>query len=359
MKNKTVFLVPLNWGLGHVTRCIPIIRQLIKQGNLILLGGSPAQRILLNEEFPDIKTIPFPYARVKIGKSRFQHISLFWQVPLFYFQIIKEHRALKRVIRNYNIDVVISDNCFGLWDKSIHSIFISHQINILLPPRLKYFTKPVNKINRWFIQKFDECWIPDVEDSGGYAGKLSHDFSLESKIKYLGILSRFSNLKITSRTVISKMHPKILILISGPENQRTLFEEIIREQMNSISDKYECTIVRGLPGKKTELNPGWYNHKASGELMKEIINADAIICRSGYSTIMDLIALKKTALLVPTPGQSEQEYLAEYLSAKKLFLVMDQKNFDLNLAVRKLLSPVSQILKNQLEYKTQDNESSG
>jgi predicted glycosyltransferase len=177
-----------------------------------------------------------------------------------------------------------------------------------------------------------------MEASGGYAGELSHCADIKGKIIYIGILSRFNNYKFSEVESNLIQKRRILILISGPENQRSVFEKIIMDQLNTISDKYKCIIVRGLPAEKTNLDPGWYNHMPSKELMNSINKADAIICRSGYSTIMDLLTLNKTALLVPTPGQVEQEYLAEYLSSKKLFCTMKQDEFEIGLAIEKLLS---------------------
>ena len=338
MKNKRIFLVPLNWGLGHVTRSIPVIRKFIDQGNTVLVGGSPSQLILLTDEFPGITRVKFPYTRVRLNRKQFQLFSLFCQVPIFLMQICKEHIALKKVIKNYKIDLVVSDNCYGLWNKKIHSIFITHQLNIKLPEYIKFLSKPINKINHWFIKKYDECWIPDLKNSGGYAGELSHGTAINNKIRYIGILSRFSFFKQSEDVRNFTLKKSILILISGPENQRSVFERIIKDQIPAISDKYEYTIIRGLPEKKADLGPGWYNHMPSKELMKKISKANAIICRSGYSTIMDLLTLNKTAMLVPTLGQAEQEYLAEYLSSKQLFFTVSQNELNIALAIEKLLS---------------------
>jgi len=338
MKKKQVFLVPLNWGLGHAARSIPVIRKFIDQGDSVLVGGSPSQLILLTDEFPGIKTVKFPYSRVSLKGKRYLLYSFLCQSPIFLLQIFREHIALKKVIKNYKIDLVVSDNCYGLWNKNIHSIFITHQLNIKLPDHLKFLSKSINNINHWFIKKYDECWIPDLENSGGYAGELSHSTTMRNKIRYIGILSRFSRFKTFEEAGSLTQQKSILILISGPENQRSVFEKIIKDQISAISDKYEYTIIRGLPEEKSDLDPGWNNHMPSKELMNTIGKADAIICRSGYSTIMDLLTLNKTALLVPTPGQAEQEYLAEYLSSKKLFCTMSQNEFDIVLAIEKLLS---------------------
>jgi len=334
MKKKRVLIVPLNWGLGHATRLLPVIGNYIKNRDTVFVGGSPSHLNIILEEFPEIITVKIPYARIRLNGSRNQVLSLALQIPFFLMQIVREHFALRNIMKQYNIDLIVSDNCYGLWNKKIHSVFITHQINIILPHRLKSFTKLINKINQWFIQQYDECWIPDLENNGGYACKLSHGHSLHSQVRYIGILSRFSIADITEQR--KKRKKEILFLISGPENQRTSFEKLIHDQIKYIPEEYVYTVIRGLPLGKIEKLPGWHNHLSSKKLLPLIRSADVIVCRSGFSTIMDLLALKKSALLVPTPGQPEQEYLAEYLSSKKLFCSMKQAEFTIRSVLEKM-----------------------
>ncbi len=333
MKKKRVLLVPLNWGLGHATRLLPVISNYIRNRDTVFVGGSPSHLNIILEEFPEVNIVNIPYARIRFNENRNQLLSLVLHVPFFLIQIVREHYSLRKIIRQHKIDFIVSDNCYGLWNKNVHSVFITHQLNIILPDRLKTFEKFINKMNRWFIEKYDECWIPDLEDHDSYAGKLSHGNSLHNQVSYIGILSRFSIADLTDQR---KKHKKeILFLISGPENQRTSFEKLIRDQIKYIPEEYVYTVIRGLPGKKEDMLPGWHNHLSSKKLLPLIKSADIIICRSGYSTIMDLLALKKTAVLVPTPGQSEQEYLAEYLSSKKLFRTMKQDEFTIRSVLEK------------------------
>ncbi|MBN2522104.1 MAG: hypothetical protein JXB24_02470 [Bacteroidales bacterium] len=333
MKKKRVLLVPLNWGLGHATRLLPVISNYIRNGDTVFVGGSPSHLSIILEEFSEVNTVTIPYARIRFNGSRNQLLSLMLQIPFFFIQIVREHLSLKKIIKQHKINFIVSDNCYGLWNKNVHSVFITHQLNIILPHRLIAFEKFINKVNRWFIEKYDECWIPDLEDHDSYAGKLSHGNSLHNQVSYIGILSRFSIADLTDQR---KKHKKeILFLISGPENQRTLFEKLIRDQIKYIPEEYVYTVIRGLPGKKEDMLPGWHNHLSSKKLLPLIKSADIIICRSGYSTIMDLLALKKTAVLVPTPGQPEQEYLAEYLSSKNLFCTMKQDEFTIRSVLEK------------------------
>jgi uncharacterized protein (TIGR00661 family) len=336
MKKRNVFLAPLNWGLGHANRCIPVIRELIEKDDNVIVAGSPAHLQIFTHEFSEIKTVKIPFARVRFNGKKNLLLSFLCQMPGFLIQILREHYALKKIIKKYEIDLVISDNCYGLWNKNVYTIFITHQVNLMLPRYFKRLSNLANKINQWFIQHYDECWIPDIEANGGFSGKLSHGFLINVQIKYIGILSRFNNRNIDIDTTNFGDGKRILFLISGPENQRTVFEQLIKNQIQYIPDDYEFTVVRGLPSEKPGNISNWYNHLTSDELMKLIINADVIICRSGYSTIMDLIALQKTALLIPTPGQAEQEYLAGHLASKNIFCTMNQEDFKIRPALEKL-----------------------
>lgn len=180
-----------------------------------------------------------------------------------------------------------------------------------------------NKIHNSFIKRYNQCWVPDFEENG-LAGELSHPKKSNDGIIYLGALSRFENVS-TSKNIYD-----LLISISGLESQRTIFENIVLEQVKTCQRK--VLIVRGLPSEKTEIkssNPfvKIKNHLSSADLNIAFQQSGMIICRSGYTTIMDLAKLNRQAVLVPTPGQAEQEYLASYLMEKKNFFAVKQKDF--------------------------------
>jgi UDP-N-acetylglucosamine:LPS N-acetylglucosamine transferase len=336
IQGKRILVVPLNWGLGHVTRIIPIIKVCILSGAKVIIGGSPQHLWLLKQDFGNLEAVSIPFLKIRLSRRSTQSGGLIMQVPLFLINVLREHVALKRIIRNNKIDLVISDNCYGLWNRSLPCIFITHQLFIEVPQKVKMFSTLANGINKWFIRRYDACWVPDSEDDGGFAGKLSHIKIQSVKISYLGILSRFQNNAEKFLKSNSGNRKKLLIMISGPEKQRTVFEQIIRQQLPDLPINFSFDIIRGLPGHQEKLPPGWHNYEHSGCLKKMIIEADYIICRSGYSTIMDLIALKRTAFLVPTPGQSEQEYLAEYLQKKDYFLYGKQDTFNILSAIEQL-----------------------
>lgn len=236
-----------------------------------------------------------------------------------------ENLWLQKVVQDQGIDAVISDNRFGLYHAKIPCIFITHQLSIKSPFG-RGSEKILQKWNYKNINRFSACWIPDNEGIENLAGSLSHpDKKPVIPLRYIGALSRFEKKKIEEK----KGH--LLFILSGPEPQRTIFENKIINEISHYNGT--AVIVRGLPGNPSIIpSTGmirFYNHLSADELNKEIAAAEYIISRSGYTTVMDLVKLKKKSILVPTPGQTEQEYLADYLMQKKTALVINQKTFSL------------------------------
>lgn len=309
-------VVPLDWGLGHATRCIPIISTFIKSGINVIVAAERETKVLLEIEFPRLQILDIKGYRIKYQKKGSFNLKLISQIPSILKSIKNEKIWLDKIINEHNIDLVISDNRYGLVSKKAYCVFVTHQLNILTGN--KVLNNLLKRINYFFIERFDECWIPDLKGKDNFSGILSHpDLFPKIKIRYVGILSRFK-----------KFHtPKLydfLFLISGPEPQRTVFENQIIESSKNISGNK--IFVRGKPGS-TELiesgNTQFFNHLSSEDLNKLILESDVIICRSGYSTIMDLATIGKKAILIPTNGQKEQEYLAEYLNNKNGFVFLN------------------------------------
>jgi uncharacterized protein (TIGR00661 family) len=248
-------------------------------------------------------------------------LNIFLQIPKIIFGIYHENTKLNTIIKDFKIDGVISDNRYGLFSKKIPSIFITHQLKI----KSAFLENIIQKINYYFINKFTQCWIPDYQENG-LAGELSHPKENTKNHIYIGPLSRFKKNNIQSKY-------DILAIISGPEPQRSIFEKIITTQLKE--HKKESLLVQGKPESKyceTINNLTIKSHLSALELNQAILNSKLIICRSGYSTIMDLITLEKNAILVPTPGQTEQEYLAKFLSKKNAYKYQTQNRFNLSLA---------------------------
>src|SRR5579863_1078551 len=351
----SVLVAPLDWGLGHATRCIPIINELIQQQARVIVAATPAQKNLLKSEFPQIEFLEIPGYNIRYKEGILLKWNLLFRIPALIKHIKRENIWLDGVLQHHPIDAVISDNRYGLFHKSCHCLFMTHQLQIrsgigtpsaVMHGKVNYTTFFVRRwslaVGRWvdrrilkwnysLIEKFSSCWIPDLDGELSIAGLLSHPAKLPSiPLKYIGPLSRFCN----SEKNIQRN--ELLILISGPEPHRTEFENRLFGQLTNSTIK--ATVLRGLPGSDTTVpyireDVKIWNHLPSDALNTLLNNSEYIVARSGYSTVMDLLALKKNAILVPTPEQTEQEYLGYYLHEKKWMYSVAEKNFNLQAAL--------------------------
>lgn len=326
---KNILICPLNWGLGHATRCVPIIRSLCELGNKVVIAADKGPLAFLQKRFPDFEFIQFPGFEPKYSKSNTQVFKMMCLFPNALRCFRKDHKTVESIVKSHNIDVVISDNRFGCWSNEVRSVFITHQLHIQVPKLLKWTTPIINAFNNHYIKKYDEVWVPDHEYEPSLGGKLSHPASRYVRTEYIGYISRFNsdNQDITEKT------NKYLVILSGPEPQRTIFEDIVIEQARHIKDK--VLILRAKPDscdlpKDIPANVSMFNHVDDDMFVKLVNSAENIICRGGYSSLMDLIKFDRTAFLVPTPGQTEQEYLAKHLSKKGCFYWCKQSDFQLD-----------------------------
>jgi UDP:flavonoid glycosyltransferase YjiC (YdhE family) len=335
----SVLLAPLDWGLGHATRCIPIIRELICRGARVVIASSGTQKVLLEQEFPGLEFLEIPGYEIRYNSGFFLKWTLVFRIPAILKQIKRENNWLAEILESREIQGVISDNRYGFYNKNLPSVFITHQLNIqsgwgsfqnagrwqLTVGR--WVDRKILKWNYRFIKKFSACWIPDGEGGASLAGRLSHpSMPPPVPIKYIGLLSRC--IPMETRHVKNSL----LILLSGPEPQRSRFEKIIFRQL--AASPLEAVVVRGLPGSDAPVpfvREGviLFNHLPAEHLNSLLNESETIITRGGYSTIMDLVQLKRNAILVPTPGQTEQEYLGHYLHEKNWMYCVEQKNFKL------------------------------
>ena len=325
-------MAPLEWGLGHATRCIPIIHQLIMAGSEVLVAAEGGTEVLLKKEFPQLNFLPLIGYRVMYSRERRNlGFMLFLQLPKVIITIFREHQWLKKAVRDFNIDAVISDNRFGLFNKKIPSIYITHQLFIKTYGRV---TERLAQIMHYaFIRKYAECWVPDLNENG-LAGILSHPRLLPPVTKYIGPVSRFSK---SDQTEILY---DLMVTISGPEPQREIFEKMILMQLKEYNGR--VLIVRGVVNEGEVVRYYQNNrqitivdHLSANEMNTALLQSDLVISRSGYTTIMDLVKLHKKAIFVPTPGQPEQEYLAKYLMEKQMFYSISQELFDLENVLKK------------------------
>ncbi len=316
---KRILIAPVNWGLGHATRCIPIINALIAYNFEVIIASDGNALKLLKKEFSDLITLELPSYDIKYSKKELYFKLKFLKRLPRLFKIIKlEQKFIKNIIKDYKIDGIISDNRFGVYSQKIPSVYITHQLHVLSGNT----TWLTSKIHQRIIKKFNECWIHDTENKDNLSGKLGHLKYLSIPVKYLGILSRFN-------TINTEKIYDVLVLLSGPEPQRTVLEELLLKQINNF--KGNILFVKGTVEKvQTKLKKGHItlvNFMQSDELETAINQSDLIISRSGYTTILDLAKLGKKAFFIPTPGQSEQEYLAKRLSNKGIVPYSKQNDF--------------------------------
>jgi uncharacterized protein (TIGR00661 family) len=324
-----ILLAPLDWGLGHATRCVPVIYGLIQKNCNVLIAAEGKIKMLLQKEFPGLVFIDLKGYRIHYSKNSWMlPLQISRQIPKIISTIQYENERLREIVKEHDVHGIISDNRYGFYHESIPSVFITHQLRIKTPLG-KLVDDLIQSINYKYINCFSECWVPDSEDENNLAGELSHpEKEPIVPIKYIGTLSRFR-----ATDVQSARH--LLILLSGPEPQRTGFENLLIQQLNEY--KGLVVLVRGLPGETVNLNLtpniSVYNHLLAEELNQKINEASMIISRCGYSTVMDLAALKKRSILVPTPGQTEQEYLAKHLMKNNFALCIEQNKFRLKNAL--------------------------
>ena len=304
-----VLICPLNWGLGHATRCAPIIQKLMAEGHEPVLVADGYPRQFLRQEFPTLRFIELPSYSVYYASGSSQVGAMLFNFPSIVRGIINEHRWLRNLVQTEHFDQIISDNRFGMWNKHVHSIYITHQLMIKMPHGLKFMEPLVHFIHKAFINRYDECWIPDTKENGGLSCDLAHEYPLPRNAKFIGTLSRFQGME----TTIPTTNYDVVAVVSGIEPQRTLFEKSLILKYRNRTEK--VLIVGGQPQqtetKKQNGNITFVSHLPTHELAAVFLGAKKIISRSGYSTIMDLDALKcmHKAEFIPTPGQTEQEYL--------------------------------------------------
>ncbi|KIX21032.1 glycosyltransferase [Flavobacterium sp. 316] len=320
MKNR-ILVAPLNWGLGHATRCIPIIRALEKSGFEPVIASDGIALELLKKEFAHLITLELPSYQIKYSeKGKNFKIKLFSQLPTIIKAIKAERIATENIIKEYNISGLISDNRLGVYSKNIPSVFITHQLNVLTGNTTWISTK----IHHHYIKKYNECWVPDMEKKPNLSGKLGHLEDPFSSLKYIGPLSRLHK-KVT------KNKYELMVILSGPEPQRTLLEKKLITELENYTHK--TLFIKGIIEDKQstyeEKNITYYNFMNSEQLEIAFNESSTILCRSGYTTIMDLAQLGKKAFFIPTPGQYEQEYLAKKLKQENIAPSCNQDNFSI------------------------------
>ncbi|SEP95723.1 conserved hypothetical protein [Hyunsoonleella jejuensis] len=318
---KRILVAPLNWGLGHATRCIPIIKALDLFGFQPIIASDGVALQLLKKEFPKFSSIELPSYNIAYSKKgAYFKLKLIKDSPKLLKAIKAEKKAIAEIIETHNIAGIISDNRLGVNYQGIPCAFITHQLNVLSGSTTWLSTK----LHEKYMSRFNECWVPDAEGDLNLSGKLGHKNYLSVKTKYIGPISRFQ--KVDTTTDID-----LLVLLSGPEPQRTLLEDKLLKEVKNFAGT--IVFVRGIPEKDQyiEQNNGitFFNFMTSKRLEKTINRSKLVLSRSGYTTIMDLAKLEKKAFFIPTPGQTEQEYLAKRLTDQGFVPSCEQDDFSI------------------------------
>ncbi|MFA6060523.1 MAG: glycosyltransferase [Taibaiella sp.] len=324
-----ILIAPLDWGLGHTTRCIPIIRHLIAQSKEVYVAAEGASARLLLENFPAINLLPLDGYRIRYSKKKeLFTVKILLQIPKILATIKKEHQWLLQQQQIHQFDLIISDNRYGLYHSKIPCVILTHQLQIL-SGKGNLADHILRRLHYQLLNRFNKCWVVDEERNGGFSGKLAHPKTLPVNAVYIGLLSQFAGCLPDNNKGNSK---QVLVLLSGPEPMRGQLELLVLQQAKTLT-AYQFTVVGGNPlGNMIQDLPQhitYHTHLNAQRLLPELQGASLVICRSGYSTIMDLAVLGKKALLIPTPGQTEQEYLAAYLKEKKYFDTCTQEALQL------------------------------
>lgn len=349
MVKKTVLVCPMDWGLGHASRCIPVINALMNAGCRVVVASSgPGADLIMNEYKtgrPEI--IPFPGFTVSYSR-RFLFLRLAFQIPEFLYHIRKEKKMLKELVIKVRPDLIISDNRYGLVHDSVPSVLITHQLSPSLPLFFKLLEKPLAMIIRKWASQFDECWIPDNQ-SAAAAGELIAEWDRLPRVFFTGWLSRFlpgiagraegggSPVNPPVLTEGAGWRYKVMFILSGPEPQRSMLEKMIIG--GCARTGIRALLVRGVPGitPEREMNGALevVSFLESRAMLQAIGDSRFIVCRSGYSSVMDMLVLGKKAVLIPTPGQSEQEYLGRWLEERGWFPMVKQRDFSVEVVLER------------------------
>lgn len=318
---KTILIAPLNWGLGHATRCIPIIKALQENEYVPIIASDGIALELLRKEFPYLQSLELPSYQIEYAKNgkNFKW-KLLQNCPKMIEAVLEEKKTIKKWVKKYQIDGIISDNRLGVFSQKVPSVFITHQLNVMTGNT----TWITSKLHQHIIKKYAECWVPDFEGVPNLTGKLGHIKNPDFKIKYIGPLSRLQKKDIPKQY-------DLMIILSGPEPQRGLLEEKLKKEVMHFGGN--IIFIKGLiekDQKKKQIgNVLYYNFMNTRQLEQTFNESDIILCRSGYTSIMDLVKLGKKAFFIPTPGQYEQEYLAEKFKKEGLVPYAKQDNFSM------------------------------
>ncbi|MCL7761843.1 glycosyltransferase [Polaribacter sp. Z014] len=312
---KKIIIAPLNWGLGHATRCVPIVNALLENNYIPIIASDGNALTFLKKEFPNLEYLVIP--AYNISYHRNLKLGLLLQIPKVLKAVREERKIINDfILKNKDVAGLISDNRFGVRSSLVPSVYITHQVNVLSGST----TFITSYFHQKIIKKFDECWVPDNKDSE-FSGKLSST-KKNLNIKFIGVLSRFKKEELTQNI-------DVLVILSGLEPNRSFLENKLISAFKNDSRSIVFVLGKVVATQKSWIseNNTFYNYLLSNDLQKLINSSKIVICRSGYSSIMDLAVLGKKVFFIPTEHQQEQEYLASFLEQKKYAPFSEMKDF--------------------------------
>ncbi len=325
-----VLYAPLSWGLGHATRSIFFIRRLLEEGHEVVVAADGEAYVLLREAFPRVRMVRMPSCRIRYSRSLPAVWKILFSWPCLWRSAKREHRQVLTMVGEERFDRIISDHRYGVWHPDVRSELVIHQLWFRLPRGWRWLEPWLFRLHRRWLRPFDVLLVPDRREEPVLAGILSHPPQKYLRrlppVEYVGVMSRFL-LPEYRREAVPAVPYDVLVLLSGPEPQRTVLERLLVRRLRHGPEK--VLVVRGLPGRRQGGSAGQHvrlvAHLPPPLFYTYLRTTPLIIARAGYTTIMDLVAVNRTALLIPTPGQTEQEYLAEHLEQQGMFLTLSQK----------------------------------
>lgn len=327
-----ILVAPLDWGLGHATRCVPIVKEFLRQGAEVELAVVKANAGFFREVFPELRQRVAPGYNVVYPKYGFNMALWLLKNSAHLNAVMRyEKRYAEEMVERHGYDVLFSDNRFAFFSKKAYSVYMTHQRRIAFPPAVAALEGVGVRWHRARMRNFDEVWVPDVEAAPGYAGALSHLPSLRGenapKVKFVGPLSRFDEVAGSLKTSgldagelpagsLKAGKYRVVAVISGVEPARTQFENRLRDILRDVPGNHLMILGKPQAPRRhwTEGNIEFVTHLPTGDFASAVRNADWVISRGGYSTVMDMAYLGAKCVFVPTPGQYEQVVLARDLA---------------------------------------------
>ncbi|SHM58815.1 glycosyltransferase [Fibrobacter sp. UWB7] len=358
-----VLVAPLDWGLGHATRCVPVVREFLRAGAEVELAVVKANANFFREVFPDLRQRLAPSYNIVYPKHGYNMALWLLKNSVHLNAVMRyEHHFAEEMVKRHGYDVLFSDNRFAFYSKNALSIYMTHQRRIAFPRAFAAFERIGVMWHANIMRKFDEVWVPDLEIYPGYAGSLSHSGATpgDKPMRFVGTLSRFLEMgnvgnalgnapapvdlerevdlmsmsefmahsanvewnaapeKRTSGNYSFEMRAnyKVVAVVSGVEPARTQFEQQLRGALAQIPGRHMMILGKPSAEQKawTEGNIEFHTHLATNDFAEAVKRADFVVSRGGYSTVMDMAELGAKCIFVPTPGQFEQIVLAHDLS---------------------------------------------